>query len=115
MSKYKINYGNLSNELNMGKSILFCIWGQLRGSNTSGPMYEKFINFGHHDEFKMSDLTIEIIREKIKNKEMFYDHFVDKSSTNKWKSDDKLKTVKTEILPKYLVENKKKYNEWFCS
>tara|TARA_X000001036_G_C20434800_1_gene706762 strand:+ start:271 stop:411 length:141 start_codon:yes stop_codon:yes gene_type:complete len=46
---------------------------------------------------------------------MFYDHFVDKSSTNKWKSDDKLKTVKTEILPKYLVENKKKYNEWFCS
>lgn len=43
MSKYKINYANLSNELNMGKSILFCIWGQLRGSNTCGPMYEKFI------------------------------------------------------------------------
>tara|TARA_B100001093_G_C26775207_1_gene992011 strand:+ start:696 stop:1574 length:879 start_codon:yes stop_codon:yes gene_type:complete len=80
---------------------------------TPKEMYEKFMNFGHHDEFKMSNITVEIIKEKIKNKEMFYDHFADKSSTNKWKSNDKLKTVDAEILPKYLVENKKKYNEWF--
>ena len=76
-------------------------------------MYEKFLNFGHHDEFKLSGLTIEKIREKIKNQEMFYDHFADKSSDNKWESDYKLKVIGDEMLPSYLIKNKNKYREWF--
>ena len=76
-------------------------------------MYEKFINFGHHDEFKLSGLTINNIRDKINNREMFYDHFADKSSTNKWKSNHKLKTVDLNNLPKYLLDNKEKYKDWF--
>ena len=76
-------------------------------------MYEKFINFGHHDEFKLSGLTINNIRDKINNREMFYDHFADKSSANKWKSNHKLKTVNLNNLPKYLLDNKKKYKDWF--
>ena len=54
-------------------------------------MYEKFMNFGHHDEFKLSGLTIEKLREKIKNKEMFYNHFEDQSSTKKWENNHKLR------------------------
>ena len=50
---------------------------------TPEEMYEKFMNFGHHDEFRLSGITVEKIREKITNKEMFYDHFADKSSSNK--------------------------------
>ena len=80
---------------------------------TPEEMYEKFMNFGHHDEFKLSGLTIEKIREKIKNKEMFYDHFADQSSTNKWKSDYKLKKYNSSLLPKYLNDNQNKYKEWF--
>jgi len=80
---------------------------------TPEEMYEKFMNFGHHDEFKLSGLTIEKIREKIKNKEMFYDHFADQSSTNKWKSDYKLKKYNSKLLPKYLSDNQNKYKEWF--
>ena len=80
---------------------------------TPEEMYEKFMNFGHHDEFKLSGLTIEKIREKIKNKEMFYDHFADQSSTNKWKSDYKLKKYDSSLLPKYLSDNQNKYKEWF--
>ena len=76
-------------------------------------MYEKFVNFGHLNEFKLSGLTVEKIREKIKNKEMFYDHFVDQSSTNKWKSDYKLKNYSSSLLPKYLSDNQNKYKEWF--
>ena len=76
-------------------------------------MYEKFINFGHHDEFKLSGLTINNIRDKINNREMFYDHFADKSSPNKWKSNHKLKTVDLNNLPKYLSDNKEKYKDWF--
>jgi beta-1,4-mannosyl-glycoprotein beta-1,4-N-acetylglucosaminyltransferase len=80
---------------------------------TPEEMYEKFMNFGHHDEFRLSGLTIEKIREKIKNQEMFYDHFSDKSSSNKWESSYKLKVISDEILPSFLIKNKSKYREWF--
>ena len=80
---------------------------------TPEEMYKKFMNFGHHDEFKLSGLTIEKIRRKIKDKEMFYDHFADKSSINKWKSNYKLKVVDDDILPDFLIKNKNKYSEWF--
>ena len=80
---------------------------------TPDEMYEKFMNFGHHDEFRLSGLTIEKIRDKILNKEMFYDHLAKKSSTNKWESNYKLKVIGDEMLPSYLIKNKNKYREWF--
>jgi len=82
---------------------------------TPEQMYEKFMNFGHHDEFRLSGITVDNIREKIISKEMFYDHFADKSSASKWKSNYKLKLVDEKLLPKYLINNKIKYNEWFSS
>ena len=78
-------------------------------------MYEKFMNFGHHDEFRLSGITIEKIREKIINKEMIYDHFADKSSSNKWESNYKLKLADEKILPSYLINNKDKFSEWFSN
>ena len=80
---------------------------------TPDEMYEKFMNFGHHDEFRLSGLTIEKIRDKILNKEMFYDHFAEKSSIKKWESNYKLKVIGDEMLPSYLIKNKNKYREWF--
>ena len=80
---------------------------------TPDEMYEKFMNFGHHDEFRLSGLTIEKIRDKILNKEMFYDHLAEKSSINKWESNYKLKVICDEMLPSYLIKNKNKYREWF--
>ena len=80
---------------------------------TPDEMYKKFMNFGHHDSFRLSGLTIEKIRDKILNKEMFYDHLAEKSSTNKWESNYKLKVIGDEMLPSYLIKNKNKYREWF--
>jgi len=82
---------------------------------TPEDMYDKFMNFGHHDEFKLSGISIEEIRAKIANKEMFYDHFADKSSTNKWISDYKLKLVDEKLLPSFLTKNKDKYKDWFSN
>ena len=79
---------------------------------TPDEMYEKFMNFGHHDEFRLSGLTVEKIREKIKNKEMFYDHFADQSSNDKWNSDYKLKKYDLNLLPKHIVDNQNNYKEW---
>ena len=78
-------------------------------------MYDKFMNFGHHDEFRLSGITIEKIKEKIINKEMIYDHFADKSSSNKWESNYKLKVADKKILPSYLINNKDKFSEWFSN
>ncbi len=78
-------------------------------------MYDKFMNFGHHDEFRLSGITIEKIKEKIINKEMIYDHFADKSSSNKWESNYKLKLADKKILPSYLINNKDKFSEWFSN
>ena len=82
---------------------------------TPEQMYEKFMNFGHHDEFRLSGITVEMIKKKILNKEMFYDHLADKSSTNKWESDYKLKLVDEKLLPSFLIDNRNKYREWFSN
>ncbi len=76
-------------------------------------LFKKLGNFGHHDEFEASNLTLEDLTKKIKNKEVFYDHFADKSSTSKWKSNYKLKKIDNSFLPNYLNQNKEKYSEWF--
>ena len=80
---------------------------------TPEKLFEKLSNFGHHDEFEISNLNLEKLKEKIKNKEVFYNHFVDKSSTSKWDNNYKLKKMDDVFLPKYLVENKSKFKEWF--
>ena len=82
---------------------------------TPEEMYEKFMNFGHHDEFRLSGLTIEKIRDKVENKEMIYNHFADMKSTNKWQSNYKLKLIDEKLLPNFLIVNKNKYSEWFSS
>ena len=76
-------------------------------------LFEKLSNFGHHDEFEASELSVEKIKEKIKNKEVFYDHFAEKESKNKWDFNYKLKKIDHEFLPEFLKINSEKYKEWF--
>jgi len=80
---------------------------------TPEDMYEKFMNFGHHNEFRTSGLTVEKIRDKVKKKELFYDHFKDTASTNKWESNHKLKQVDLDLLPEFLRKNQGKFKDWF--
>ena len=80
---------------------------------TPEDMYEKFMNFGHHNEFRISGLTVEKIRDKVKKKELFYDHFKDTASTNKWESNHKLKQVNLDLLPEFLRKNQGKFKDWF--
>ena len=80
---------------------------------TPDDLYIKMKNFGHHDEFDESMLTVEDLREKIDKGIVFYDHFADKTSKNKWKNDYRLKVIENDLLPKYLIDNANKYKEWF--
>ncbi len=80
---------------------------------TPEDLYVKMKNFGHHDEFDESKLTVNDLRKKINDGVVFYDHFADKTSQNKWNSEYKLKKIENDILPKYLIENSNNYKEWF--
>ena len=71
-------------------------------------------NFGHHDEFELSGLTVQDIEEKINNRKVFYDHFADKSNQDKWNSNDLLEVSDENLLPSYLLKNKIKYNNWLA-
>ena len=75
-------------------------------------IYEKMKNFGHHDEFDISGITLEDIKKKIKEKKVFYNHFADKQNLDKWKYEHELKNIGFELLPNYLRENKDKYKNW---
>jgi len=76
-------------------------------------VYEKMKNFGHHDEFDISGITLDKIKKKMKEKKVFYNHFADKGNPNKWNYDYELKRVDFKILPDYLKNNKEKYKNWF--
>ena len=80
---------------------------------TPEDLYIKMKNFGHHDEFDESKLTIHDLRKKIDDSLVFYDHFTDKKSKNKWKSEYKLKKIENHLLPNYLIKNQKNFKEWF--
>ena len=80
---------------------------------TPEELYIKLKNFGHHDEFDNTKITIADLKKKIDNGVVLYDHFADKSSKNKWEYDYKLKIIKNFLLPNYLIENRANFNEWF--
>ena len=80
---------------------------------TAEDLYTKMKNFGHHNEFDESNLTVEDLRDKINNGVVFYDHFADKKSKDKWKNEYKLKTIENDFLPSYLIKNLNNYKEWF--
>ncbi len=79
---------------------------------TPEELFEKFSNFGHHDEFELANIDVDKIKEKVKNKEVFYDHLADKGSSNRWSDNYKLKKIDLNYLPKYLVENSEKFKDW---
>ena len=75
-------------------------------------LFEKMENFGHHDEFDISGITLEDIEKKMREKKVFYNHFADKESQDKWEYEYELKKASLDILPNYLQINKEKYNNW---
>jgi len=80
---------------------------------TAEDIFDKFINFGHHDEFEISNLTIADIKKNIENGIVFYDHLADKKNQNKWNYNYQLKLIDEKKLPSYLIKNKDKYLYWF--
>ncbi len=83
---------------------------------TPDEIYFKHINDEHHDMFERTGIIQENIRDMIKNRYIPYDHSYDKKEWKKtWNKDNKIKLSIAENfkLPKYLIDNKKEYSDWF--
>ncbi len=80
---------------------------------TAEELYNKLVNLGHHNEFDKSKLTVKELQSKIDNKLAFYNHKADKTSNNKYEFEYKLKKIDDSQLPRYLIDNKENYIEWF--
>ena len=83
---------------------------------TAEKLYEKLTNFGHHDEFELSGMTVNDLQKKIDNKEVFFNHFVDKEKyKERWNFNYKLKKIDNHHLPDYLnsADNQVKFKKWF--
>ena len=80
---------------------------------TPEDIFEKLSNFGHHNEFEESGITVNDIRNSINNRFVNYDHSADLKKSNKYNAEYKLKIIDDKFLPDYLVSNKENYKKWF--
>ena len=80
---------------------------------TAEDIYTHLSNDAHHNEFELSGLSLDDIKEKVRQKKVFYNHFADKTKGDNWNYDYPLKKIDNKLLPKYLISNFDKYREWF--
>ncbi len=80
---------------------------------TAEEIFTKLSNFGHHNEFDVSGLTVKDIQDCINNRIVNYNHQADQSSDNKYTANYKLQIIEDKMLPKYLISNKEKFKYWF--
>ncbi len=80
---------------------------------TAEEIHTKLSNFGHHNEFDVSGVTVKDIQECIDNKIVNYNHQADQSEDNKYTANYKLQLIEDKILPKYLINNKQNLKKWF--
>ena len=72
----------------------------------------KFLNDENHSEFEKNINSKDDIIYNYNNKLINYNHNADKKSENRF-TKTKLENLDNKILPKYVIENQKKYSDWF--
>ena len=69
-------------------------------------------NYGEHNEFELSGLTETDIKNLISNEQLYFNHSGDKKSENKYSAKIKLNKASINDMPKYLIDNQKKFKDW---
>jgi len=72
----------------------------------------KFLNDENHSEFEKNINSRDDIIYNYHNKLINYNHNADKRSANRF-TKTKLENLDNKILPRYIIENKKKFIDWF--
>ena len=78
-------------------------------------IFKKLSNDEHHDEFEMSGINLEKIRDMVKNRYILHNHNADKKDINsKWNRQIKLEKVSVNEIPEHIYNNIKFYSEWIA-
>ena len=80
---------------------------------TAEEIFTKLSNFGHHNEFDTSGVTVKDIQECIDNRIVNYNHLADQTTDNKYTANYKLQLIEDKLLPKYLINNRQNLKDWF--
>jgi beta-1,4-mannosyl-glycoprotein beta-1,4-N-acetylglucosaminyltransferase len=76
-------------------------------------IFEKYLNFGHHNEFEDNEIGIEDIKKMILEKRVGYNHLADQRNPNKISLNSyKLKKILIDQLPIEISSHKEKYKEF---
>ena len=72
---------------------------------------KKFKNFLHHQDFEASGLKLDDIKKMVNSNKILYDLGIDRRDY-KWDGKKTLERVDVSEMPKYLLNNYKKYTDW---
>jgi beta-1,4-mannosyl-glycoprotein beta-1,4-N-acetylglucosaminyltransferase len=78
---------------------------------TPEDLEKKLLNFAHHYEFEQSGLKISDIKKLINEKRVMYDHNIDQKGY-KWSGKSILKKINLNLLPRYIANNAKRFDDW---
>ena len=94
-------------------NILYINNGGWHFTNIKSPenIRKKLLNYTHHYEFESSGLSLNDLKKKIEEKKVIYDHSKD-SREYKWGGSTTLNKIELSKMPKYIIENYKKYINW---
>ena len=74
---------------------------------------EKYLNFGHHNEFEDNQIGIEDIRKMVFEKRVGYNHLADQRNPHKISLNSyKLKKISIDQLPREISSQKEKYKQF---
>ena len=76
-------------------------------------IHMKLSNYGEHNEFEMSGIDLAKMSKLVKEKKVYFNHNLDKSNPNKYSYGHELVKINKNLLPKFLVDNYLKFNDWF--
>ena len=71
----------------------------------------KIKSYLHHADFPEELLNKEIFKKLISDKQIMYDHSVDKNQ-DRFKSKKQLYTFEKNLLPTYILKNNDKFKDW---
>ena len=81
--------------------------------NTPELIEQKLQSYTHHREYDLNPIGIENIEKRIKNRESVYNLSSDKRE-NQFSKGVKLEIINLSELPRYISENKTKYDKWLA-
>ena len=73
---------------------------------------DKLKSIRHHVDYELNPVGVEKLETMIKDKKLVYNYKLDQRAEDKFSDNEILEDLNLDKLPKYIIENKNKYEKW---